>query len=247
MAVALAGAFGLVLLGVIAWKSIGALSGLTIIKQLQQRSARAQCMNNLSRIARALDQYAATHGTYPPPVTYDKDGKPLHSWRVLILQELGEYDTYNRYKFDEPWDSENNSALIGSDCPRVFVSPARPDYNYAAETSYFLVVGHGTAFPSAAPPLAPKDISDGRDSTLLVVEAQNSSHEWTKPIDIDFQNLSGTANSVGMGGTHSEGFTAAFADGVAGWFPNATPPEQVRSMITISGGESVDRSPFVQR
>lgn len=247
MLVSLATLLGLILFGLVGWKTFQALSGMSIVQKIQQRSERTQCMNNASRIARALEQYAATHGTYPPPITYDQDGKPMHSWRVLILRELGEYEIYNEYKWDEPWDSENNSQLIGSRCPRVYISPARPDHQYAAEANYFLVVGDGTLFPSTGPPLGPKDLLDGRDNTLLVVEAQNTTHEWSKPIDIDFQNLKGTANSVGVGGTHSEGFTASFADGVPGWFPNSTSPEQIRSMVTIGGGEAIDRSPFLSR
>ena len=170
----------------------------------------------------------------------------MHSWRVLILPDLGEHHVYNQYNFDEPWDSPNNSNLLGTRCPRVFISPARADHQYAAETNYFLVVGDGTVFPTSGPPLAPGEIGDGLDNTLLIVEAQNTSHFWTEPIDIDFRNMKGTASSVGLGGTHKEGFTGAFADGVAGWFPNSIPSEQVRSMISANGGEVVDRSFFTK-
>lgn len=240
-------AVGLILIGLICWKAFSALSGIGIVQKIQQRSAQTQCMNNLSRIARALSTYAATHGAYPPAVTYDKDGKPMHSWRVLILQELGEYDTHNKYKFDEPWDSPDNSTLVGTQCPRVFISPARPDHQYAAESSYFLVVGDGTIFPSTTPPLTPSQIRDGQDNTLIVVEAQNTSHVWTEPIDVDFRNLKGTANSVGIGGTHTQGFTAGFADGTSAWIPNDTPTEQIRSLITVNGNEPVDRSLFTKQ
>ncbi len=243
---ALLGVVALVVFGFVAWKLASAFSGLALIQKIQERSERAQCMNNLSKIARALNQYAASHGTYPPPIVYAEDGKPMHSWRVLILQELGEYHLYNQYKFDEPWDSESNSALIGSLCPRVFISPGRSDHRYAAESSYFLVVGDGTLFPSSEAPLSPDKISDGQENCLLVVEAQNTAHEWTKPIDIDFRNTRGTATTVGIGGTHDGGFTAAFADGVAAWIPSDTPQEQVRAMITPQGGESVDRTPYLK-
>lgn len=245
LVLALATAVGLLVLGVVGWKSVGAISGLSVFERIRERSDRAQCMNNLSRIARALNQYAATHGEYPPPVTYDKDGKPMHSWRVLILQELGEFDLHNRYNFDEPWDSENNASLVASQCPRVFVSPGRADHRYAAESNYFLVVGEGTLFPSKGP-MSAGEVSDGISNTLLVVEAQNTTHEWTKPIDVDFRNLKGTPSSVGIGGTHNGGFTVSFADGTSGWIPNDTPSELIRSMVTPRGGESVDATPFTR-
>jgi hypothetical protein len=203
-------------------------------------------MNHLGRIARALNEYAATHGTYPPPAVFDSEGRALYSWRVLILQELGEFELHNQFRFDEPWDSEHNSSLLGTRCPRVYISPGRADFRDSSESSYFLIVGGGTVFPSRGQSLAPIDINDGPENTLLVVEAKNSIHEWTKPIDIDFAVWQGVSGSLGVGGTHSGGFTAAFADGTPAWIPEETPPELIRSMITSKGSDSFDRSPFVQ-
>ena len=42
----------------------------------------------------------------------DENGKPMHSWRVLILPRLDRNDLYQRYRFDEPWNGPNNSQLM---------------------------------------------------------------------------------------------------------------------------------------
>src|SRR5438552_2302923 len=46
---------------------------------------RAQCVNNLKQIALALYEYEQVHKSLPPAYTVDPKGRPLHSWRSLIL------------------------------------------------------------------------------------------------------------------------------------------------------------------
>src|SRR5262245_60656054 len=72
---------------------------------------RATCANNLRNISLALCQYHDIHGTFPPAYITDEDGRPMHSWRVLLLPYLDQHSVYRQYRFDEPWDGPNNSAL----------------------------------------------------------------------------------------------------------------------------------------
>ena len=203
-------------------------------------------MNNLSQIENALNAYAAQHGTYQPPIVYDAKGKPMHSWRVLILEQLGEHDLQARYNFDEPWDSTNNVALLGGRCPRVYISPAISNSRSNAETNYFLVTGSGTIFPPSGP-LGPQDLSDGAGNTLLVFEAENTIIEWTKPVDIDFRKMNpriGNSGPNSIGGNHDGGATAVFADGTPAWLPDEIPPATLDTLISPAGGEPVDPTDF---
>ena len=45
--------------------------------------------NNLKQIGLALLEYHQKYGSFPPAFVADANGKPLYSWRVLILPELG--------------------------------------------------------------------------------------------------------------------------------------------------------------
>lgn len=203
-------------------------------------------MNNLRQIAQALNAYATEHGTYPPPIVYDARGKPMHSWRVLILEQLGEYEMHSRYNFDEPWDSVENVELLGGRCPRVYISPAIANSRTNAETNYFLVTGGGTIFPASGP-LAPDEISDGLSSTLLVVESENTIAEWTKPVDIDFAKLNPRIGALGqdtIGGNHDGGATAVFADGTPAWLPSDIAPTVLDSLISPTGGEPINPKDF---
>ncbi|MEO8497518.1 MAG: DUF1559 domain-containing protein, partial [Planctomycetota bacterium] len=74
---------------------------------------KRSCQSNLIQIGMALRAYEAAHGTLPPAYIPDASGKPMHSWRVLILPYLNEDGLYRRYNFDEPWDGPNNLQLAG--------------------------------------------------------------------------------------------------------------------------------------
>ncbi len=81
----------------------------TRAKEFRDRNV---CLNNMRQIVTALNAYAKDHGTYPTPIVTDAAGKPLYSWRVLILPQLGYQDLYNRFQLDQPWNSPTNFALF---------------------------------------------------------------------------------------------------------------------------------------
>ena len=69
----------------------------------------------MKTIALAMYSYHYAHGHFSPAATYDKDGRPLLGWRVLILPYFGEEQyaqLYKEFKLDEPWDSPHNKALL---------------------------------------------------------------------------------------------------------------------------------------
>ncbi len=219
-----------------------------IFSDLKARRDQTACRNNLNLIAKALNSYAAEYGTYPPPYTIDDNGKPMHSWRVLILPQLGEQSLYDDYKMDEPWDSADNSSLFQR-CPRVYISPAADDWSQSTYTSYMLITGPGTIFPPQGP-LAPEDISDDPQQTLLVVEVYNNGSDWTKPEDIDRSKMNSTIGKkpigvintapTAIGGNHIGGATGVFADETSAWIPEDLSPGVLDALLTPNGSEPVD-------
>ncbi|MEC8557718.1 MAG: DUF1559 domain-containing protein [Planctomycetota bacterium] len=209
----------------------------------QQRNAVA-CITNMQRIANALNEYAADYGSYPPAVVCDSKGKPMYSWRILILQYLGEEELLSEFNLDQAWDSQQNALLIPK-CPSIFKSPAIAIPS-DSESHYSLLTGNGTLFPTSGP-LGPGNISDGADQTLLVVEVRNDLHEWTKPGDVDFTQLDrrigGTGKHV-IGGNHDGGATAVFADGSDVWLPAEITPELLDALVTPNGQEPIDPKDF---
>ena len=171
-------------------------------------SARnVQSLNNLRQVSLAMLNYDATHNTFPPAFSADKEGKPLLSWRVHILPYIEGDALYRQFKLDEPWDSEHNKRLI-QQMPAVYrsaISQAGPGM-----TTYLTVRGEKTAFPGVKG-VKLQDITDGASNTIMVVEVPDAKAvPWTKPDDFAFD----PENPVeGLRGTRPEGFQAAFCDG----------------------------------
>ncbi len=214
-------------------------------KGLKARRDAIACMTNLQRIAQALNAYAAEHGTYPTPVVTDAAGKPLYSWRVLLLPYLGEASLHANFKLNEAWNSPNNSLLIAQ-CPDVYISPGSTSKGSFA--NYVLLTGSGTIFPPNGP-LKPAQINDGLDRTLLVVETDNSTNDWSMPFDIDVTKMNSRVGSLGVnsiGGSHSEGASAVFADGEPAWISTDLPTAIIDASITANGNETLpfDRELF---
>jgi hypothetical protein len=135
----------------------------------------------LKWLPQAMSDYHASHGHFPPAATHDKEGRLLHSWRVLILPHLGVDDftrLYKQFKLDEPWDSPHNKPLLGQ-MPACYRDPLDP----SPDRTYFQVlVGPGTAFEREGLSLL-RDFPDGLENTLLVVQGSNSVL-WTQPKDV---------------------------------------------------------------
>ncbi|MDB5392321.1 MAG: prkC 20, partial [Planctomycetaceae bacterium] len=115
------------------------------------KAERAASETNLHRLTAALIAYVEEHGHFPASAIYGKDGKggPPHSWRVEILPYLGHRALYEQYRFDELWDSEQNSTLMAK-MPDVLRSPV--DSRDSVNTAYFGVIsGDAKAVVDAAP------------------------------------------------------------------------------------------------
>lgn len=67
----------------------------------------------LENIALALHNYAAkNHGVLPPTYTVDSAGKPLHSWRTLILPYIDYQDLYKKIDLSKSWNDPANAEVF---------------------------------------------------------------------------------------------------------------------------------------
>jgi prepilin-type processing-associated H-X9-DG protein len=199
-------------------------------------SSRIECRNNLKQLALAMHNYRDAYGAFPPAYVADKDGKPMHSWRVLLLPYMDRRGLYDLYRFDEPWDGPNNRKLA-EQMPPEYHCPADADAR-AGETSYFVVVGPKTIFPGTAS-VAMSDIPDGPTYTILLVEAADSGINWLKPRDLTYDEARRGINPEmgwGISSNHGGGAIVAFADGSEDMLPNNTPVQQLRLLLERNDG-----------
>src|SRR5579872_5845935 len=71
------------------------------IQSARDAARRTMCLNNLHSIGLALFNYSADYGSLPPAYIADETGRPMHSWRVLLLPYLGHQELYDAYNFSE--------------------------------------------------------------------------------------------------------------------------------------------------
>lgn len=157
---------------------------LPAIDVAREAARRINCCRNLAKIDYAMQLYACDHdGNLPPAFTVDSDGKPLHSWRTLLLPYLGYDEIYRQIKLDEPWNSEANRRFLQHSIPEFICPSAREfqasrgtcDYPKSGETTYSVIVGPHTLFGTdgvGRPVNAPNQ--------LLVVERCDPI-PWMKP------------------------------------------------------------------
>ena len=194
-------------------------------------------MNNLRSIAVALLNYEAIHGSFPPAFIPDGDGRPMHSWRVLILPYLERHDLYRRYDFDEPWDGPNNRQLLEKHWD-LWQCPADTEIQ-RAKTSYVMVVGPG-CISSGPESISIESLTDPRQ-TLLLVEVTGMDIAWSEPRDLPLEAIVAPVGrgAAGLGSNHPGRFHVAYCDGRSG-FLDLVDPQLVQGLATVDRDEPLE-------
>jgi hypothetical protein len=205
------------------------------IKSSRGAAQGAASMNNMRQIMLAMHNYHDANKRLPPAFKADKDGKPLLSWRVLILPMMEYGDLYNQFHLDEPWDSENNKKLIAN-MPPEYRSPNRKSGE--GKTNYLAVRGEKTVF-SGKQGVRFQEITDGTSNTIAIVEASDEKAViWTKPDDFEYSEENPLQGLVGL---NPNGFLVGFVDGSVQLLPATISPQDLKAFFTRNGGEPMKR------
>ena len=190
-----------------------------------------------------MHNYNQAYGCFPPAYVADKNGKPMHSWRVLLLPYMDQKALYDLYRFDEPWDSPANRK-VSDVAIRIYQCPS--EYEGATHnTSYMMVVGPRTISDG---PHGRKvaEITGGASNTIMVVEVANSGVGWAEPRDLNFDRINFKINSgqrPGIGSDHPGGANVAMCDGSVHFLGNSFDPQFIKAMLTIDGGKPIPPEP----
>ena len=217
---------------------------------------RASCRNNMMQIAMAIQKYESAFGTLPPAYSTDEEGKPLHSWRVLLLPFFEKQNLYNAIHLDEPWDSPSNRRLWRK-VPGVYRCPgcqlgrklgALSDANVSA--SYYAVVGPQTAW-TGAKGLPLKEFASDKSKRLLLVEAYQPKRCWMEPREFSTEEvLSLLCAEKSLGHLHAEdalltnsvrtyGNSLGFVDGSSFWSAEVFDESHARNLLTPNDNRKI--------
>jgi hypothetical protein len=211
---------------------------------------RSACCNNLRNIGLAMEGYHKLYGTFPPAYVAGKNGQPLYSWTVPLLPFIEESNLYEDLHLDEPWNSPHNQKLTKMGIS-VFHCPARKPYwhNQHNHIGYVGVVGPDTAWSGAVGrPLS--EFTDGPENTILLFEVAALDIPWAAPPTLTLDqaiDLFTKGDSHGPSSRHDPpNISVLYADGSIGSLPGDIPPETLRALLTVNGGEKVVIPPPVR-
>jgi prepilin-type processing-associated H-X9-DG protein len=210
---------------------------LPAVQQAREAARRTQCKSNLKQIGLALHNYHETNGCFPPAYIADASGKPMHSWRVMILPYLGESVLYSQYKFSEPWDGPNNSLLLAR-MPSVFACPSHGSVPGGTTTAYAGVFGDQCVFRGSEP-VRFSDIIDGMSMTVTVGEASLANIPWMKPDDVDIAKHPAVGDRDGFSSNHAGGVNVLMGDGSVRFISVTISPQTLKAIVTRNGSEPV--------
>jgi hypothetical protein len=152
----------------------------------------ALCGSFVQNVADALQQYREANGSFPPAYIADTSGKPLYSWRLLLLPYFERDDlhkSYKKFNLAESWDAPNNRNLLDARMPAYWCSIDRMNSQWASpETNFLAVVGENAAWLGDKPrKLA--DFGNKAADTIMVIEVVDSGIAWPEPKELSLDTL----------------------------------------------------------
>ncbi|MDR1478192.1 MAG: DUF1559 domain-containing protein, partial [Planctomycetaceae bacterium] len=160
------------------------------------------CSNNLRKMTLAIHNYYDANMKLPLAFSVDKNGKPLHSWRVMLLPYLECYELYKSIRLDEAWDSEHNKQFHNK-MPDIFKCPSCTKGNPKSDTVYCIVTGDKAFGRTNGKNISFEKIEDGTSNTIVIVERQTPVC-WMSPEDVTFDDAVKGINKIpnGIGSEH---------------------------------------------
>lgn len=200
---------------------------------------RMSCSNNLKQIGIGLLNYHDTYGEFPPAYTVDDQGKPLHSWRTLILPFIEQNALYESIDLSKPWDDPVNKLAMETRIPAYQCPSVQPKGNL---TNYLAVVTSQSCLrPIDSSSIA--EITDDTNSTLLVMEFPlDQAVPWGSPEDANQSMVLDFGSAAEL--PHQSGAQVTMADASVRFIPKKTTATTLWALITCEGNEKLDDDSF---
>ncbi len=204
---------------------------LPAVQAAREAARRMQCSNNLKQVALAMHNYHETYKTFPPAYTVDGRGKPLHSWRTLLLPFMEQKGLYDQIDQSKPWDDPVNLpftkvAIAVYTCPSTNLPPSSTTY---------VVVNDRSGIFSGAQACTLGQVTDGTSNTLLVTETDEANAvNWMSPQDIDLPTF---LDPTGVRHAHPGGTQMSLADGSVQFLSEQVDGTTRAAMVSKAAGD----------
>jgi hypothetical protein len=196
----------------------------TVAAKFKKAADLAMKKNRFRLIALGIFTFNDSNKRCPFPEPYREGIHSDVSWRVLVLPFCEERAVYGKFKVDQPWNSEQNLPL----------SKRMPTFFGMGETGEKTCVCWIKATEKR---IGVSFVRDGASNTIMFMENPEKVI-WSKPGDLTIDQAVELVRNLPDG----EVLVVAFYDGGVDTISNKMDLKLLRAMLTVDGGEEVDRS-----
>ena len=197
---------------------------------------RMQCANNMMHLGLSLHNYHDANAGLPPLYTVDAEGKPLHSWRVLLLPYMEQQALFAQIRLNEPWDSPHNRQFHNAVVPQ-YSCPDNPLVAPGKACAYVAINGAlRPALPDNGQRPRERDSfahwQDGTSNQFAFIEVKEP-FNWMDPTaDITLDELAKGVNKTGRVGSFHPGggCIACLGDGAVRFITDAVDSALLRAL-----------------
>lgn len=209
---------------------------LPAVQTAREFTTRLNSDNNLKQLGLAFHNYESAYSHFPERAKTDEDGNQLLSWRVLLLPFLEEGRLYEKFNLDEPWDSEQNKALL-AEMPDVYKNPRLelPE----GYTCYVAPYGGKDEKRTIwdIEKCSFRNVTDGTSNTIMFVQVNaDAAVPWTKPDDFDIAAKSLIEFLL----ERPKGGQATMCDGATTQIGGVVDEEQLEALLGAADGVYVE-------
>ena len=221
---------------------------LSALMSARESARRTTCQSKLRQLGLAMLNYDSANQYLPMGVEMDSAGMPSQSWRVHLFSYTESSCWYWEYDHRAAWNSKQNIRAVARYPDLETWSCPSCSRRHSNQINYAVVVGEETAFPPNRN-VKLEEITDGPENTILLVETLLESQCWTEPLDLEFSSMNFTIgrSTNGLSSYHPGGVNVCFADGNTYFLTSEISPDELKALLTISGGEPVTRQSLIER
>lgn len=197
--------------------------------------------NHLKQIGFAILDYHDDFKSFPPAMTVDADGRPLHGLPALLLPYLGEAEQKLAARIDDSQSFESTANRPLMDTPiEWFLHPA---VEARQNTSDFHYAFNSHLFPRDRR-MTFREISDGLSRTILAGEIADGIRPWYTPHHTRDPGLGLNAGPLTFGSPMLEsqyyrGVQFVAADGAVHTISDKIDRDVLRALATPAGDEQI--------
>jgi hypothetical protein len=132
-----------------------------------------------------LQNYEQKHGALPPLNLRDNQGKPILSWRGLVLPSLGsEYGPFKQLDLSQPWDGVHNRKVVSSIPPIEWTWFARDRTTAQSPAATHILAYLGSTSMWDGTTGLPRGKTEEHPERVLLISVPESQIEPLQPGDI---------------------------------------------------------------